>query len=70
MIGLIVVPAALLLAGGNKAASPTNLTLLAPTPAQFLRPGSDTDAVGLSDREEQPDDVRDPNAVSDPVALG
>jgi hypothetical protein len=38
--------------------------------AQFLRPDSDTDAVGLSDREEQPDGVPDPNAVSDLVALG
>jgi hypothetical protein len=38
--------------------------------AQFLRPDSDTDAVGLSDREEQPDGVPDPNAISDPVTLG
>src|SRR5260370_18463831 len=38
--------------------------------AQFLRPSSDTDAVGLSDREEQPDAVPHPNAISDPVTFG
>jgi hypothetical protein len=38
--------------------------------AQFLRPGSDTDAVGLSDREEQRESVPDPNVISDPVTLG
>jgi len=38
--------------------------------SQFLRPGGDADAVRLSDGEEQPDAVPDPNAISDRVTLG
>jgi len=41
IIGLLVVPAALLLEGGGKATSPTNLTLLGPTPApSFCAPAA------------------------------
>jgi hypothetical protein len=38
--------------------------------SQLLRRGGDSDAVGFSDREEQPDAHPDPNAFSYPVALG
>jgi len=38
--------------------------------AQFLRPCGDANAVGLSDRNDQPDAVPDPNTVCDPVAIG
>jgi hypothetical protein len=38
--------------------------------AYFLRRCCDTDAVGLSDRNDQPEAVPDPNTVSDPVTLG